>query len=235
MTKQVDEFKNRLLTAMNYRNMTQIELSQKSGVDKGSISHYLKGTYEAKLGKAQKLSKALNVSLEWLMGADVPMEEKTKIPTINIKLLSELIKRHREKNNLSLRDFAKKANVSHTYISMLEKNYNPATKKEPVVNTINLNNIAIALGIGVDELIDNISNDTIIELKEPKMENGFGNRLKNALKYRGVSQKDLADKLNVDKSTITRYIKNEVEVGNSRTYAIANILNINIALIINHI
>lgn len=61
------------------------------------------------------------------------------------------------------------------------------------------------------------------------MENSFGNRLKNALKYRGVSQKDLADKLNVDKSTITRYIKNEVEVGNSRTYAIANILNINIA------
>ena len=61
------------------------------------------------------------------------------------------------------------------------------------------------------------------------MENNFGNRLKNALSYRGISQKDLADKLNVDKSTITRYIKNEVEVGNSRTYAIANILNINIA------
>ena len=50
------------------------------------------------------------------------------------------------------------------------------------------------------------------------MENSFGNRLKNALKYRGISQKDLADKLNVDKSTITRYIKNEVEVGNSKTY-----------------
>lgn len=169
MTKQVDEFKNRLLIAMNYRNITQIELSQKSGVDKGSISHYLKGTYEPKLGKAQKLAKALNVSLEWLMGADSPMLKESKTSTIDIKLLSELIKRYREKNNLSLRDFAKKANVSHTYISMLEKNYNPATKKEPVVNTINLNNIALALGIGLDELIDNISNDTIVELKaKPK-------------------------------------------------------------------
>ena len=154
---------------MNYGNITQIELSQKSGVDKGSISHYLKGTYEPKLGKAQKLAKALNVSLEWLMGADSPMLKESKTSTIDIKLLSELIKRYREKNNLSLRDFAKKANVSHTYISMLEKNYNPATKKEPVVNTINLNNIALALGIGLDELIDNISNDTIVELKaKPK-------------------------------------------------------------------
>ena len=86
MTKQVDEFKNRLLTAINYRNITQIELSQKSGIDKGSISHYLKGTYEAKLGKAQKLADALNVSVEWLMGADVPMlKEPKKVELKEIK------------------------------------------------------------------------------------------------------------------------------------------------------
>lgn len=168
MTKQVDEFKNRLLTAINYRNITQIELSQKSGVDKGSISHYLRGTYEAKLGKAQKLAEALNVSVEWLMGADVPMEEP-KTPAIYSKLIGKLIKEYRALHKMSLRDFAKKANVSHTYIAMLEKNYNPATKKEPVINLNNLNNIAIALDIEVDELINNISNDTIIELKsKPK-------------------------------------------------------------------
>lgn len=88
---------------------------------------------------------------------------------MNTKLIGELIKEYRTLHNISLRDFAKKANVSHTYISMLEKNYNPSSKKEPVINITNLNNIALALGIGLDELIDNISNDTIVELKsKPK-------------------------------------------------------------------
>lgn len=88
---------------------------------------------------------------------------------MNTKLIGELIKEYRTLHNISLRDFAKKANVSHTYISMLEKNFHPATGKAPVINLNNLNNIALALGIGLDELIDNISNDTIVELKaKPK-------------------------------------------------------------------
>lgn len=42
-----------------------------SGVSKGQISHYLKGTYEAAQTSLYNLAKALNVSEAWLMGFDV--------------------------------------------------------------------------------------------------------------------------------------------------------------------
>lgn len=50
-------------------------------------------------------------------------------------ILGELIKEYREKNNLSLRDFAKKCGLSHTYISALEKNIDPRTGK-PIAPTL---------------------------------------------------------------------------------------------------
>lgn len=49
--------------------------------------------------------------------------------------LGDLIKEYRRINNLSLRDFAKKCGLSHTYISALEKNIDPRTSK-PIAPTL---------------------------------------------------------------------------------------------------
>ena len=49
------------------------DLSKITGIDKGSISHYIKGTYKAKDKSLEKLANALNVDVAWLMGYDVPM------------------------------------------------------------------------------------------------------------------------------------------------------------------
>ena len=62
---------DRLRKAMELRNMTQAELAKKTGIDKSSISNYLKGTYEPKQLSVYKLSKALNVDEMWLWGYDV--------------------------------------------------------------------------------------------------------------------------------------------------------------------
>lgn len=65
------EFKDRLNEALDMRNMTAAELSRLSGVNEGAISQYRKGIYKANQQSLEKIAKALNVSIPWLMGADV--------------------------------------------------------------------------------------------------------------------------------------------------------------------
>ena len=77
-------FQERLEEAISLRDLSPAELSRISGVNEGSISQYRSGAYKASQRSLEKLSKALNVSIPWLMGADVPMERSdsssTKLP-----------------------------------------------------------------------------------------------------------------------------------------------------------
>lgn len=70
----MDNFKNRLNTAMELREKTAAQLSRETGLSKARLSQYINGVYEAKQIALYKLSVALNVSEAWLMGYDVPME-----------------------------------------------------------------------------------------------------------------------------------------------------------------
>ena len=63
----------RIKEAMEKRNIKQIELSEKTGIGKSSISTYLSGAYVPKQRNLYKIAKALEVSEAWLMGLDVPM------------------------------------------------------------------------------------------------------------------------------------------------------------------
>jgi transcriptional regulator with XRE-family HTH domain len=67
-------FQERLLEAMKKRDVSAAELARLTGLTEGAISQYKKGNYKAKQDTLEKLSNALNVSIPWLMGADVPME-----------------------------------------------------------------------------------------------------------------------------------------------------------------
>ena len=60
----------RLRRAMFVKGMKQVELCEKTGIDKGSISHYLKGTYKPNGEKLTLLAKALGVTPDWLLGRD---------------------------------------------------------------------------------------------------------------------------------------------------------------------
>lgn len=64
----------RLNEAIKLRNLKPIDLSNKTGIDKGSISSYLSGRYLPKSKNIYKMAKALNVNPSWLLGYDVPME-----------------------------------------------------------------------------------------------------------------------------------------------------------------
>ena len=70
----IETFANRLQKAMNYANMKQVDLVNKTGLDKTLINKYLAGIMKAKQDKLTILADALNVNEVWLMGYDVPME-----------------------------------------------------------------------------------------------------------------------------------------------------------------
>lgn len=72
----VDSFQNRLKHAMEINNMKQVDLVEKSGLDKTLINKYLAGISNARQKNLTVLADVLNVNEVWLMGYDVPMERE---------------------------------------------------------------------------------------------------------------------------------------------------------------
>lgn len=78
MTKP-SSFSKRLDQLLTLSDISRSDLARKTGISKSSITHYLKGDWEAKQDKVYAIAKAMNVSEAWLMGYDVPME-RTAVP-----------------------------------------------------------------------------------------------------------------------------------------------------------
>ena len=75
--KKISTTANRLRERLTELNMKQVDLVNATGIDKGSISHYLAGTHIPKDKAMIKMAAALDVSEAWLWGYDVP--KKTDI------------------------------------------------------------------------------------------------------------------------------------------------------------
>lgn len=89
-----DTFKNRLLQAMELRQIKAAELAKRTGLSKAQISQYTNGIYEAKQAALYKLAVALDVSEAWLMGYDVPMERLISQKSAEQTTLIELMQLH---------------------------------------------------------------------------------------------------------------------------------------------
>ena len=76
----------RIKEAMKIRKKKQVDLVRDTGIDKGSMSHYVSGTYEPKNEAIHKLAKALDVSEMWLWGYAVPMERPAEQKKSDIKI-----------------------------------------------------------------------------------------------------------------------------------------------------
>ena len=74
---------------MRIRDISAAELSRISKVNEGAISQYRAGKYKASQRSLDKLARALNVSIPWLMGADVPMTDEPTAPTLPSPTITE--------------------------------------------------------------------------------------------------------------------------------------------------
>jgi len=86
--------KDRLREAMKVAGVKSVELSEKTGIPKSSISYYLSGTNIPKQDRIYLLADALNISEAWLLGYDVPMErtEGQKKNADRAKIISRMRK-----------------------------------------------------------------------------------------------------------------------------------------------
>ena len=84
----MEELKDRIKIALETRRMTAADLARQSGVDKGAISHYLKGEFTPKSEAVGKMARALDVSPAWLLGFDVNMKGEVLQPKIELYKLS---------------------------------------------------------------------------------------------------------------------------------------------------
>lgn len=69
----------RLRLALSNKNMKPQDLSDKSGVNKSSVSQYINGSHKPSNISAGKMSTVLDVDPLWLMGFDVPMQKSAQI------------------------------------------------------------------------------------------------------------------------------------------------------------
>ena len=92
--ERVDTTANRLKKAMQESGKRQADLVRETGIDKGALSHYLKGKYEPKQDVVYKLAKALDVSEMWLWGYACSSERT--IEQKNNDILSDIIVRLRK-------------------------------------------------------------------------------------------------------------------------------------------
>lgn len=65
-------FAERMSEAMQKYDISINELSRRTGINIGTLSHYKNGGYEPKQTNIYLISQALNVSPGWLMGFDLP-------------------------------------------------------------------------------------------------------------------------------------------------------------------
>lgn len=102
----------RLKEALAIRGMKAAELSERSGINKPSISCYMSGHYEPKQEALYKMGKVLDVAEMWLAGYDIPMERTEK-----------------QKNNDAIADIVVRLRADDKFLLAVKKIYGLAPEK----------------------------------------------------------------------------------------------------------
>ena len=70
---QKAQLRDRLQDAMQMRGLRAIDLVDRTGIPKNTLSYYLSGKTEPKADRIYSLAAALDVNEAWLLGYDVPI------------------------------------------------------------------------------------------------------------------------------------------------------------------
>lgn len=79
-------------------------------------------------------------------------------------LLGEVIRKYRKDHDMTLQEFADKADLTKGYISMLERNYNPRNGGAIVPSLRTYNKVAVAMDMTIDDLMQMVNSDSMVSL-----------------------------------------------------------------------
>lgn len=82
MSKPIKIVNKRIAEALKLREMTQKDLSDKTGISEASISQYVNGRVAPKSDGLFLIAQALHVTEPWLLGYDVSFEQNNNQGTI---------------------------------------------------------------------------------------------------------------------------------------------------------
>ena len=91
MNKPTEQLKERLKKALDIRNLTQQELSERTQIPNSSISQYLSGYAKPKDDRVYAMAVALDVNEAWLLGFDVPMNRGEISSNVHSGLTDKLL------------------------------------------------------------------------------------------------------------------------------------------------
>ena len=80
----MENFEIRLNKALDLRRVTPAELCRRVGCSEGTMSNYRSGAYKPRQKRIEQIATALNVSVAWLMGADVSIDGRQQTHSIPV-------------------------------------------------------------------------------------------------------------------------------------------------------
>ncbi len=126
------------------RGMTQQDLAEKTNQSRSHIASIERDYYKPSPELLERIASVLSVDTELL----IPKEWEEKEEASNA--LGDFIRNYRGEHDLSLRDFAKKADISHTHIDSIEKGINFRTGKPVKVTAETIKKLAKAMNVDED-------------------------------------------------------------------------------------
>lgn len=78
--------------------------------------------------------------------------------------LGDLIKKYRKEHSMSQQAFADLTGLSKAYISILERNFNPVNKKQPIPSVATIKSVATAMNTDFNDLIAILDPDTQVSI-----------------------------------------------------------------------
>lgn len=175
------------------KGITQKDLGNYVGVSDRVIGYYESNDrFPKDENVLKKIAKYFNVSLDYLMGlTDIRNPYNKNDSSKGTKSLGKIISEYREKNNLSLNDFADKVGLDYKYIDALEKE---TVSTSPALGEIC--KIAKVMNIPEMDLLEQISyvkpnpkSDKILEKCNDLLEDyikGHKNDDENAITSKGL-------------------------------------------------
>ncbi|MFL0197802.1 helix-turn-helix domain-containing protein [Clostridium sp. WILCCON 0269] len=114
-------FGNRLKLLREEHGLTQQMVATILKVERPTIAGYETNRKQPDYEKINILADYFNVSIDYLLGRSDIRNPYNNSSTQNPKSLGKIISEYREKNNLSLKDFATKTDLDYEYVDDLEK------------------------------------------------------------------------------------------------------------------
>lgn len=118
----------------------------------------------------------------------------------------------KKRGTTSLREFAKKLKISHTYLDSIEKGFDPRTKKPVRITVDTLSDIAVALDEPFEKLASYSKNEDYVDLT--KKDNFIDSKM-NDFKFayhkeaEGLTEEEISDALRFYKEMKKRVNKDK--------------------------